>query len=135
MSYTRHTHNSFEVHSPQYRHHVLDLQHLILDFFIQMRRRAIAKTHNKNETIHHMWHTRHINNSLEMHPLQYCPHVLDLHVRRRSIADFTATSKYCHHVLDLQHLILDFFMKMRRRAIATFTTQTKPYTTCGTQYI
>ena len=26
-----------------------------------------------NQTIHHMWYTRHINNILEMHPPQYCP--------------------------------------------------------------
>ena len=28
-----------------------------------------------------------------MHPPQYCPHVLDLQVRRRAIAIFTAKSK------------------------------------------
>ena len=58
-----------------------------------------------------------------------------LHVRMRFIANFKAKSKYCHHVLDLQHLILDIFIQMRRRAIATFTTQTEPYITCGTRDI
>ena len=40
-----------------------------------------------------MWHTRHIHNSLEMHPPQYCPHVLDLQVRRRSMSNLTAKKK------------------------------------------
>ena len=40
-----------------------------------------------------MWYTIHIHNSLEILPQQYCPHVLDLQVRRRSIVNVTAKSK------------------------------------------
>ena len=40
-----------------------------------------------------MLYTSHTHNSFEMHPLQYCLHVLDLQVRKRSIAHFIAKSK------------------------------------------
>ena len=40
-----------------------------------------------------MLYTRHTHNSFEMHPLQYCLHVLDLQVRTRSIVNFKATFK------------------------------------------
>ena len=45
------------------------------------------------------------------------------------------TPKYCHHVVDVQHLMLDIFMQMRRRAIAKVTTQIEPYITCSTRDI
>ena len=53
MPYTRHTHNSFEMHPPPYCHHVLDLQvrkRPIADFIATSKPASRFKTNRKFKT-------------------------------------------------------------------------------------
>ena len=93
----------FEVHPLNCCRHVFVLHmrrtaiaHLIATSNLRLRhtnaKESYRTSHNTNQTIHHLWYTRHIHNMLEMYPQQCCPHVLDLQVRRRAIAYFTPSS-------------------------------------------
>ena len=57
-----------------------------------MRRRAIAEFTTKTKP-YITYGTQDMYITVEMHPPQYCPHVLDLQVTRRAIANLTAKSK------------------------------------------
>ena len=118
-----HIHTMFEVHPPKCCRYVLVLHmrrtaiaNVIAKSNLRLRhtnaKESYSKIHNTNETIHHIWYTRHIHNILEMYPQQYCPHVFDLHVRRRAIANFTASSTPSNRFETNRRFIKDIQIKI-----------------------
>ena len=114
--------------SPQQRDTVTDVERFLITTLTAKFKCSLHHTnakeryrniHSKNKTIHHIWYTRHTHISLEMHPPQYCLHVLDLQVRRRTIVNVTAKSKPASTV-DLRQTVgsTKTYKSKRRTAIA-----------------